>query len=71
MKLLAKYPLLFSDFNETCISWADFRKKKTQISNFIKIHRVGAKFYANGRTDMTLIVAFLNFANAQKRNKVK
>jgi hypothetical protein len=44
----------------------------TQISNFIKIRPVGAElFHGAGRTDgqtvMTkLIVAFRNFANAQK-----
>jgi hypothetical protein len=49
-------------------------KKRTQISNFIKIRRVGIElFYADGRTDVPadrqtgmtkLIVTFLNFANA-------
>jgi len=45
-----------------------FSKKTRQISNFTKIHSVGAKlFHADGRTDMTkLIVAFRNFANTLK-----
>ena len=52
-----------------------YLKKKLKISNFMKIHPVGAElFHADGRTDMTgLIVAFRNLANAPKgcwiRNK--
>ena len=44
------------------------KKKKAQLSSFIKIRLVGAElFYADGRTDMTkLTVAFRNFANAPK-----
>ena len=35
---------------------------------FMKIHRVVAEFYADGRTDMTqLIVAFRNYATAPKK----
>jgi hypothetical protein len=39
-----------------------------KISNFMKIHQVGAQlFHAGGRTDMTKpIVAFRYFANAPK-----
>jgi len=64
-----KYPLFLPDFNETRIFSTDFRKKYTQISNFIKIRPVGAElFHVDGRTDMTkLIVAFRNFANAPKK----
>jgi len=42
--------------------------KNTQISNFIKILRVGAEvFYVDRRTDMTrLLVAFHKFAGAPK-----
>jgi hypothetical protein len=44
-------------------------KKKTQISNFMKIRPVGAElFHADGRTDMTmLIVAFRDFPQAPKK----
>jgi len=49
--LRVKYPLFLSDFNKTWIFSADFRKN-TQISNFMKIRRVGAElFRADGRTD--------------------
>jgi len=43
--------------------------KNPQISNFMKIRRVGAElFHADGRTDMTkLIIAFHNFANKPKK----
>ena len=45
-----KYPLFFSDFNETWILWTDFIKK-TQISSFTKIRPVGAElFHADWRT---------------------
>ena len=48
-----KYALYLSDFNENGIPSIDFRKK-TQISNFIKIRPVGAELlHADGRTDMT------------------
>ena len=30
-----------------------FEGKKAQISNFIKIHPVGAEFHADGQTTMT------------------
>jgi hypothetical protein len=46
-----KYPLFLSDFNETRIFSRDFRKN-TQMSNFMKIHPVGAElFHAAGQTD--------------------
>jgi hypothetical protein len=47
----------------------DFRKKKAQILNFIKIRPVGAEsFNADGRTEGydEVVVAFRNFANAHK-----
>jgi len=58
----AKYPIFFSDFNETSIFSAYFRKH-TQISNFMKILPVRVElFHADGRTYMTkLMVAFRNF----------
>jgi hypothetical protein len=71
-RLDVKYPLFVSDVNETWIFATDFLKKKTQISNLIKIRQVGAElFYADGHTDgrmdMTkLIIVFSNFANAPK-----
>jgi hypothetical protein len=52
--------------------FADFPKKKTQISSFVKIRPVGAElFHVDGRAgrqaDMTkLIVAFRNLANQPK-----
>ena len=47
--------------------------KNTQISNFMKIHRVGAEiFHADRQTDMTkLIVAFQNFAISPKNVYIK
>ena len=43
--------------------------KNTQISNFMKIHPVGAKlFHDNGQTDM---VTFHNSANAKSTKIVK
>ena len=62
--LHVKYPLFLSDFNKTLIFSTDFRKK-TQISSFIKILRVGSElFHEDGQTDMTkLLVAFRNFVN--------
>jgi len=48
-------------------------EKNTPISNFVKIHPVGAElFHADGRTGMTkLVVAFGNFVNApQSRHAV-
>jgi hypothetical protein len=43
-------------------------RKKALISSFIKISPVGAElFHADGRTDMKLIVAFRNYANAPKK----
>ena len=58
-----KYPLLLSCFNESGIFATDFRKKNTQISNFMKIRPVGAElFHVDRQTDMTnLRVAFRNF----------
>jgi hypothetical protein len=43
-------------------------EKKPQISNFIKIHPVGAElFHADGQKNMTkLTVAFRNFVNMPK-----
>jgi len=44
-----KYPLFLSDFQE--INFLNFRKN-TQISNFMKIHSLGAEFFhTDGRTD--------------------
>jgi hypothetical protein len=60
-------PLFLSDFNEAWIFSTNFRKN-THISIFTKILPVGAElFRADGWTDMTLIDAFRNFANARKK----
>jgi len=49
--LHVKYRLFLLDFNETRI-FIDSLSKTTPISNFMKIHPVGAElFYADGRTD--------------------
>jgi hypothetical protein len=63
-----KYPLLLSDFNSTWIFLDKFSKKKSQISNLMKIRPVGAElFHEDGQTDMTkLTITFPNFANAPK-----
>jgi hypothetical protein len=42
-----KYPLLLSDCNKTLIFWR-FPKKNIQMSNFMKILRVGAEFFNGG-----------------------
>ena len=63
----SKVPLLFlSDFDETWNFSTDFRKHSK--SKLMEIRRVGAElFHADGRTDMTyLIAAFCNLANAPK-----
>ena len=54
------YPLFLSDFNESGIFWANF-STNTQMSNFIKIHPVGAEFFhVDGRTgEQTLLFAIL------------
>jgi hypothetical protein len=63
-----KYPLFFSDSNETSIFSTDFRKN-TEISNFMKSvqREPSCSMRTLGRTDMTkLIVALHNFAHAPK-----
>ena len=67
-RLHVKYPLFLSDFNETLIFSTDFRKKKAQMSSFVKIRPVEAELlHADRQTDMTkLIVAFRDFAKAHK-----
>jgi hypothetical protein len=66
-----KYPLSLSDFNETCIFWEGSLSIKIQISNFMKIHQVGAElFHVDRWTDMAkLTVAFCNFLNMPKMIK--
>jgi hypothetical protein len=60
-------PLLLSDFIETSIFSTDFRKIPNQIS--WKIRPVGAElFHAYGRTDMTELIAFRDFANGPKNS---
>jgi len=63
--LQLKYTSFLSDFNETWI-FPSF-SKNTQISNFMKIRRVGTEFFhAGGRADTKLTVAFRNFVKAPK-----
>jgi hypothetical protein len=64
-----KYPLFFSDFNETWIFSADFEKfwNMKFHENPSSGSRVVPRGRADGQTDMTrLIVAFRNFATAPK-----
>jgi hypothetical protein len=74
--LHVKYYLFYSDFNETWIFWADFRKiLKYQISWKSVQWKQSCSMMINGRTDgrtdMTkLIVAFRNFANASKNTGI-
>jgi len=44
--LHVKYPLFFTDFNET---YLDRFSKNPQISNFMKIRPVGAELFHKGR----------------------
>jgi hypothetical protein len=64
---LCKVPVILVRFLSDVDS-LDRLSKNTQLSNFMKIRRVGAKlFHADGRTDMTKLVAtFRSFANAPK-----
>jgi hypothetical protein len=66
--LHVKYPLFLSDFNETWIFSADFRKiLKYQISLKSVQWQPCCSVLTDGRIDITkLIVAFRNFANAPK-----
>jgi len=73
LRLHLKFRLSSSDFNEILKFSTDFRKKKkTSISNFMKIRPVEAELFnaderTDGQTDMTkLTVAFRNSANAHK-----
>jgi len=57
------------------LNFLDTFSNNTQISNFTKIHPVGAEFHmrTDGRTKRTErttpIVAFRNYANAPKKRK--
>ena len=68
--LHVKYPLFWSDFNETPIFTRDF-KKNTQISNFTKLQREPNRFVrTQGQAELTkLIVAFRNFVKAPKNEE--
>ena len=62
--LYVKYPLCLSDFNGT-LSFLGRLWQDNEISNFIKILRVGAElFHADRRTGMKLVAGFRNFSNA-------
>jgi hypothetical protein len=65
IELYVKYPLFLSDFNETCIFSADFRKMfkyKIQGKSF---QRGAEMLHAERRTDMILTVALRSFASAR------
>lgn len=68
--LHVKYPLLFSDINETWIFSTGFREKSLNIKIYQKPSigsRVVSCGWRDGWTDVTkLIVAFCDFANAPK-----
>ena len=50
------------------LNFFDRFSKNTHVSNFKKIHLVGAQFHAVRRTDMmNLIVNFCNFMNAPQK----
>jgi hypothetical protein len=66
-------PLFMSDFIQTQIFSMDFRK--IFISNFMKIHLVGAElFLVEGRTDrqtdMIKLIVICNFVNAPKMCRI-
>ena len=65
-----KVPVVLVRF-ERNLDFLDRFSKNPQISNFIKIHSVEAEFFhvdrqTDGRTNMTKLVAFRNFANGPK-----
>ena len=68
--LHVKYPLILSDFNETCIF--DRFPINAQISNSLKIRQLGDELFpadreTDGWRDVTnIVVALRNFANAPK-----
>jgi hypothetical protein len=63
-RLYVKYPLFLSDFNEIRIFSIDFRKRVN--IKFNKNPSIGGRVVPCGQTDMELIVAFPDFANAPK-----
>jgi hypothetical protein len=54
------------------LNFLDRFSKNTKLSNFMKVHTVGAElFHTDRRTDtMKLIVAFRTFANANKKQRL-
>ena len=59
------YPLFILVVFSRNLNFLDIFSIKAQIQNFIKIHSLGYElFQTDGQTDMKLIVAFRNFANA-------
>ena len=69
--LHVKYLLFLSDFNETWIFSADFRKTlKYKISWKVVQCEPSCSMRAGGRTDiMKLMVVLRNFANASKKEE--
>ena len=71
VRLQVKCLLFSTDFNETRIFWKNFRKKNTQILNFMKIRRMGGRVTASRQTDRhdDLMVDLRKFCeNTKKKN---